>query len=164
MKVTSNVEVDEKKLLKHIRDLETAHDDRVLKRYELKEVAKHLREGVEFDMPRECIIDNVSSNLLSSDMSLSQFIASVNDIFNVRESIMPAGLRKYCITEGASTDTLIPCSAIMPNNGSYDDERVLDMYVKYWNRLQESCGEPIRISWTNNPTAQNKVTFTVELK
>ena len=168
LRTTSGIEVDGKKLLKHVRDLETAHDDRTLKRYELKEVARQLREGVEFDVPSECIIDDVSRNLMSSltscERNPSQFIKDVNQIFNVRESVVPAGLRKYCVSEGVSLDTMIPCSAIMPNAGSYDDERVLDSYVKYWNRLQESRGEPIRIAWVHNPTLQGKVTFTVELK
>lgn len=173
VKATSGVDIDEKKLLDAINKQLEEKDDRTLERFSLREVAQKLLSEVENDsddsdlqlpvIDESC--DNPVEALLHANCSSNEYVERANELFSIKESIMPRSLRKYRLSEGIRGDLLIPCVGRVP--GKYVDsidESALDLYVEHWNAVQASNGEPIRIEWSHNPTTQNGVSFNVELK
>lgn len=169
VKASTGVEIDEKKLLDAITKQLEEKDDRTLERFSLKEVANRLLSEVseeDLDLP---LIDESTDNpvdmLLHMNCSSSEYVERANELFNIKESIMPRSLRKYRLSEGIRGDLLVPCVGKVP--GTYVDsidESALDLYVEHWNSIQVANGEPIRLEWSHNPTTQNGVSFNVELR
>ena len=169
VKATSGVDIDEKKLLDAITKQLDDRDDRTLERFSLKEVAQNLLSEISEEDLELPIIDESTDNpveaLLYMNCSSSEYVERANELFNIKESIMPRSLRKYRLSEGISGDLLVPCVGRVP--GTYVDsidESALDLYVEHWNSVQASNGEPIRLEWSHNPTTHNGVSFNVELK
>lgn len=169
VKASTGVEIDEKKLLDAITKQLEEKDDRTLERFSLKEVAQNLLSEVsEEDLELPLIdesVDNPVEALLHANCSSSEYVERANELFNIKESIMPRSLRKYRLSEGIRGDLLVPCVGRVP--GKYVDsidESALDLYVEHWNSIQSSNGEPVRIEWSHNPATQNGVSFNVELK
>ena len=168
LRTTSNIHVDELKLWKEIQKQLKDRDDRTLERYSLKEVAKRLRENFDHDDPTVVYTEAIDpvKKLLESDLSSTEFVRQAKQIFNIRESIMPSSLRKYMVSEGRTSEIMIPCLGKVPGRRSVTrlDERALDSFVKRWNDVQHQHGEPIRINWAHNPSGPGMITFNVELK
>lgn len=169
VKASTGVEIDEKKLLDAITKQLEEKDDRTLERFSLKEVAQNLLSEVsEEDLELPLIdesVDNPVEALLHANCSSSEYVERANELFNIKESIMPRSLRKYRLSEGIRGDLLVPCVGRVP--GKYVDsidESALDLYVEHWNSIQSSNGELVRIEWSHNPATQNGVSFNVELK
>ena len=164
LRVTSKVNVDEKKLLAAIEKQLKQKDDDALKKYSLKETINYLNNDVE-ELPVFVEAVNPVKDLLQTTLSPTEYVKQAMTVFNIRESIMPASLRKYRISEGHNGVIMIPCNGSSPSSRvSVLDERALDKFVKNWNSIQEMAGEPICIDWTHNPTSLNGISFNVELK
>jgi hypothetical protein len=164
VKMTSGVEIDEKKLYDEIIKQLTEKDDRTLERYALKETVELLREGVE----PEIFVEDVDpvQELLSSQCSAAEYVAKANEVFHVREAAIPNSLRKYRVTEGCTGDFMVPVLAVVPGTRTIStlDEQALDRYVRSWNDKQAGHGEPIRIDWAPNPCNVGTISFKAELK
>lgn len=163
VKATSGVQYDPKKLWKEIQALLKEKDDRTLERYSLKEVVSRLVEGDGSHFYEE---EDPLANLLESNFSAHEYVDAANALFKIRESIMPAGLRKYRMSEGRISDIMIPCTGKLPHGVRMNSrtERALDLYTNSWNDIQARKGEPIRIHWTPNTMSIGSFSFNVELK
>jgi hypothetical protein len=166
IKAASGVVHDPVKLWKEIQKILNEKDDRTLERYSLKEVAQNLWEN--FDLDDDSLVEEVDPifDLLESNLSSHEYVNKANQVFKIRESIMPAGLRKYRMSEGRTSDIMIPCTGRLPTGVTMNRkvERSLDRYVDSWNGVQARRGEPIRINWSSNPMSAGSFSFNVELK
>jgi hypothetical protein len=164
MKATSGIQYDAKKLWEEIQKQLKEKDERTLERFSLKEVASRLFEGEDFEDVHE-VADPIEE-LLESSLSAHEFVNRVNTLFKIRESIMPAGLRKYRVSEGRISEMSIPCTGKLPSGTRMCSrtERVLDLYASNWNDIQARRGEPIKINWTPNTMSIGSFSFNVELK
>ncbi len=172
MKATSHVDIDEEKLYKAVKDKLEEKEERALERTSLKELARRLRVESDDEFLLEGHnIDLLESNdpveeLLESNLSMNEFVESVNIMFRVKESSMPTAIKKYRVSEGIGTMQNVPCVATLPHNHGFRpvDERVLDTYCKHWNSRQAMSGEPLRLEWSTHPDAMGKVSFNVTLR
>jgi len=171
-KATSGVEVDEAKLLKSIQKQLKEKDDRALKRNELKEIAKRLREEADSELLTESNIHMIGeetdavTELVESGLMSTEYIEKMNVIFNVKEADMPRQLRKYRLGEGNSRNVMIPTIGRLPHSHGFRsiDEKALDRYVECWTSKQALAGEPLMLSWDPHPGEIGKVSFSVMLK
>lgn len=166
VKATSGVEIDANKLWSAIQDRLKEKDDLVLARFGLKEVAQRLREGISEEIHTYVESKDAVQELLEANLSHAEYVKKAQVIFCVKESIMPASLRKYRMAEGYNGDVMIPCIGKTPGSRALThlDEIALDIYVKNWNGQQTMRGEPIKINWSPSPSNQGAVSFNVELK
>ena len=166
LRASSGVEIDERKLWKEIQKQLTDRDDRTLKRYGLKEVARRLIESSEDDFDLYVEELNPVQDLIESDLSSIEYVNKANSVFRIKESIMPPGIKKYRVSEGRRTEFRIPCNGTIPGGKSISrlEEKALDMYVRRWNDVQAQRGEPVRINWTPNPGNASAFSFSAELK
>lgn len=164
LKNAAGVDIDSKKLWGEIQKQLKARDERTLERHSLKEVARRLREEAEPHVHTESV--NPVRKLLEADLSSTEFVKQAKVLFSIRESVMPSGLRKYMVSEGHRTETMIPCNGRVPGRKEITrlDEKALDVFVKRWNDVQAQRGEPVRIDWAHNPASAGAITFNVELK
>jgi hypothetical protein len=163
VKATTGIQYEPARLWKAIQQRLTDRDDRVLERNSLKESRVSYNELGEDDAYEQ--VDPVTE-LVESNISSHEYVTRANRLFSIRESIMPAGLRKYRMTEGLSGDIMIPCTGKLPFGMGMTPktERALDMYVNKWNDVQSRRGEPVRIGWTPNTMSIGSFSFNVELK
>jgi len=166
VKATSHVDIDEQKLYDAIMKELEEKDDRTLERYSLKEVAQRLLESDSHEMPLYTEEIDPSRELLESDVSSAEYVKRAMSVFNVRESVMPRSLRKYRLAEGRQGEIRIPCMGKVPGARGISrvDEQALDRFIKSWNDVQLTTGEPIHIDWSHNPSGLGLVSFNVELK
>ena len=170
-KATSGVELDEEKLFKALKKVIADHEEfRLEKHNAMVETVATLRHRAALDeewipFPGEEAPDPVRE-LAESKTAPSEYIEKMNEMFKIRESTIPAAIRKYRIGEGMSKDTSVPMMAYLPHTHGLRsiDEGALDRYVKCWNERQSLNGEPITIDWVPNVTDANKVSFTVSLR
>jgi hypothetical protein len=166
MKATSGIDYDAKRLWEEIQKILSEKDDMTLERSSLKEAARNLYEQNEsmFGYIHEEV--DVLDDLLESNLSEREYVNTANKLFKIRESIMPAGLRKYRMSEGIFSDITIPCTGKLPHSvkNSVRAEQALDTYVNSWNSIQARKGEPIKINWSHNPMSIGSFSFNVELK
>ena len=157
----NGVEVDPVKLWKEIQRQLKTHDDFIMQKFSLKEVATALRDS-------EPYVESVDpvAELLESNACNSEYVERAKQIFSIRESFVPPGIKKYLSNVGVMTETKIPCIGKVPHRAEISrlDERALDTFVKKWNDVQAQRGEPIRISWSPSPSAMGAITFNAELK
>jgi hypothetical protein len=163
MKATSGVQYDPKKLWEEIQSQLKDKDDRTLERYSLKEVASRLVESCDSHFYEE--VDPLS-NLLEANLSAHEYVNVANALFKIRESIMPAGLRKYRVSEGKISDIMVPCTGKLPPGTTMNSriEKAIDLYTNNWNDIQARRGEPVKINWTPNTMSIGSFSFNVELK
>lgn len=163
VKATSGVQYDPKKLWNAIQDYLNDRDENVLERHSLRESYELQGESDEENTVEQT--DPVSE-LVEANISSHEYVERANKLFSIRESIMPAGLRKYRMTEGLSGEMTIPCTGRLPYGMKMTPktERALDMYVSSWNSVQSRKGEPVKIDWTPNTMSIGSFSFNVELK
>lgn len=166
-KATSGVEIDSKKLLDKIKEIFDEHDDKVLERDALKELASDLYADAE-PLNENFYTDDADpvSDLLHSNLSPSAYLEQANKLFQVRESSMPLGLKKWRNGKASLThEQRIPSKARIPGNKMRAiDEQALDLYVKHWNDRMMVEGEPFRLEWTNHPSEEGVIGFNGLLK
>jgi len=159
LKDSTRVLVDKQRLYDSLMELIKEKEDNAL----LKDEQKHIRKLVKMRENRE--IEDVSdtfNSLLRSEASQAQFVSMVNEAFKVKKSSLPPGIRKYA---SSPENVQLPTKATIPG-GKITSlvERVLDTYVSKWNEYQALKGEPIKISWYEDPSGEGKVGFSAELR
>jgi hypothetical protein len=174
LRATSLMEVDEKKLLKCIKDLIKEKEDNTMERNALKETLSFLKVQEDQELLAEGMIPDTGLNeesdpvrdLVYGGLTGEQFVEGVKKLFRVQLSTMSASLRKYRLGEGNAKQTLVPCIGMLPHTLGFRaiDERCLDTFCEAWSRQQELEGEPLRLEWTNHPADVNKVGFTCILR
>jgi hypothetical protein len=171
LKASFGVDIDEQKLLNAVDELLEEKDDLALKRDELKELARRLRDEARDEVMNEAVMPILTekndpvADLLESGVSPEAYIKQVNELFNVKETRVPPGLKKFRIGEAKALET-VPMKAWLPHGYGFRvvDEQVLDLYVERWNTRQVLVGEPIRIEWTPHPGEENAVGFKAILR
>jgi len=173
MKATSNVEIDESKLLKAVKKLIEDKEDKHLERDAIKETISWLKkqddnallsEGSEHDFIEE---SDVVAEMMQFGSTPQTFIEKANDIFKIKESSYPAHFRKYRLGEDHVKTDSIPVIGYLPHNKGFRslDERALDSYCKNWSDRQRMSGkEPLKLEWRVHPDQVGKISFTVILK
>jgi len=171
-KATSGILIDYDKLLKLVRDTIKDHDDVTLERDALKELAASL---IDDSIIEECSqpvmpifeeqLDEVK-DLLESDCGSSEYVRRGAALFNVQESRIPAAMHKYRLGEGRRQEIRVPMKGYLPHGGTFRsiDERALDRFVESWSSVRAHEGEPLRLGWVVDPSAEGAIGFTVELK
>ena len=171
-KATSNVDIDEARLYKAVKEQLEEKEDRALERGSLKELAKRLRieadgenlnEGFSGIIEEE--VDQVEL-LMGTSLSINEFVDRANALFLIKESTAPKAIKKYRVNEGSTGEYNVPCIGTLPHAHGFRpvDERALDMYCKHWNTRQAMSGEPLRLEWSTHPGAMNKISFNVTLR
>lgn len=172
VKATEGVELDEKKLLKAIKEQIKEREDRALERDALKETLAWLKGQEESELMQESAmpviedVDDPVRDLIESNLSPSTFISTANSLFGVKESVVPPGIRKYRLGELNARSATVPVVGRLPHGGTFRaiDEQALDMYCKHWNDRQQLQGEPLKLEWSTHPDSANKVSFNVVLR
>lgn len=165
---TSGVKLDRDKLLKSIYACLKDRDDAVLGETSLKSIAKSLLESASLDDEMLPVVEEIEdplAKLIEVDHSSAQYVKIAEQIFDIKKSVVPAGIKKYRIGEGHKVETHIPVKGKVPGGRITSSvEKVLDNYVGHWNNQQSLKGEPYRMNWFPNPTDAGFVGFHVELK
>lgn len=109
-------------------------------------------------------VDKVTE-LVSEGSRGRMYIEKANKLFNVRESTIPRGIKKYVLGEGSRTMTF-PSKAKLPHSHGIRpiDEKALDLYVEAWNATQSQEGEPYKLYWDADPCDVNYVGFSLSLR
>lgn len=158
VKATSGVQIDEKKLYDAVMDLILEKEEESLLKDEKKRVNKleKIRESYE----PKFFTDDLKV-LLQSSQSSQNFILQVNEKFSIKESQVPAGLRKYTVGAGFS----VPMKATIPGGKlTHLVESILDTYVSKWNEIQSMKGEPLSLNWDADPLNEGKISFRIVLR
>lgn len=159
VKQSTGVDVDESKLYDKIQELIRQKEDDALLKAEKMRIKKleKFRESVERKNPEDDL-----TSIFEETLSNVQKIAKLNEIFQVKQSIIPPGIRKY---SNSSVETFVPMKAKIPG-GKLTSlvERALDSYVDCWNNQQLIRGEPIKISWSTDQGNSENVCFSLELR
>jgi len=165
VKASTGIELDEKKLLKAIKDLIDEQEDRVMERNALKEVVLNLRLS-ESVMPALGEDVDPVRELVESGLSSETYVNSANVLFSIQEGTLPMGIRKYNLGESNSHEERVPVVGRLPHSGGFRsiDERALDAYCKAWNSRQRLRGEPLQLEWSVHPDAIGKISFNVSLR
>ena len=168
---TSGNKLDRDKLLKAIYAFLEERDDEVLGENTLRTIIKNLRRDSVLEetafMP---VIDEVDTDpvrgLVESNLSPAEYVVAAENLFNIKKSAVPAGIKKYRIGEGYNCETMVPVVGRLPA-GSVQNvvtERALDSYVTHWNSQQALRGEPYVLSWGPHAESDSKVGFSLVLK
>lgn len=165
---TSGVRIDRDKLLKCIYDCLKERDDAVLGEGSLRAIAARLRESSHLDDAVMPVLEEQTDpieTLLESDVSTSEYVSRTEEIFSIKKSTVPAGIKKYRLGEGLR-ETQIPVKGQIPGTGRVTPtvEKALDRYVDAWNKQQSMNGEPYRLSWGPNGAGIDLIGFNLELK
>lgn len=165
---TNGIRLDRDKLLKCIYDCIEEREDRVMEEGSLKSLARRLMKESFLDNPVMPILDEKRhdpvADLLESNLSLGSYIETAENVFFIRKSTVPAGIKKYRMGEGTHKETFIPVNGKFPRGIDSVTEAALDRYVESWNRKQELSGEPFKISWGFHPSLPSGISFNVVLK
>lgn len=172
LKATSGVEVDEAKLLKNVKRLIKEKEDMALKRDALNETLAWLEGRAEQELIEEGMMPEFQETvdpvwaLVEGGLTRDQYLEKAAKVFQIQESVMPLGIRKYRLGEGNARQTLVPCIGWLPHHEGFRavDERALDVFCENWNRRQQQAGEPLRLEWTVHPGDAGKVSFSCILK
>lgn len=109
-------------------------------------------------------IDLVSS--LTPHLGTQEFIELAEQVFSIKKSTVPSGVRKHRLGEGNSRPNDVPVVGRLPENRTSftsADERALDEFCRRWSKQQASVGEPFALGWDPHPDAAGKVGFRLEL-
>lgn len=163
---TSKVIIDRDKLLEAIYDCIEERENQVVKEGHGANIIAHLDKELlqEAFMP---IIEekyDPIAELLESRMTSVDYVTKAEKLFNVRKSIVPPGIKKYCVNEGRNTEISIPVKGQVPGGFNSRSELALDRYVEAWNKQQALRGEPYQLSWTPHPASIDMVGFHLQLK
>jgi|GEM_PF-2374267 len=169
---TTGVKIDRDRLLKCIYDCLEEREKKVLDEGSLSSIIGRLRKEAILEeslaAPAMPIIEEKNDPLdalLEAEISSSQYVELAEQIFRIRKSTVPAGIKKYRIGEGKLVETMIPVKGTIPQGTTtVKMERALDSYVKHWNGQQDMRGEPYRLSWNPRFDDVNLVGFSLELK
>lgn len=173
VKATSGVEIDEKKLLKAIKDLIKEREDRALERSALKETLAWLDAQDEHETLSEAVampLINLDADpvreLFEGGLSPSTYISEANSLFRIQEATVPKGIRKHRLGENNAQAMTMPVIGYLPHRNGFRsiDERVLDAYCKHWSDRQALQGEPLKLEWSNHPDDVNKISFNATLR
>lgn len=153
--------IDPHKLMKAVVEMIADEEDAKAEKLGLNESADNSSKFI-----LENDLQDPVQHLIDASTSSSEYINKANQIFNVKFSIVPPGIKKYNIGEGRASSVNIPVVAFLPHKSSprYVDEIALDTYVKHWSSQQQLRGEPYKLSWSSHPDSQNKISFRLELK
>jgi len=166
---TMRVMLDREKLLKAIYDNIKTNEDAVLGEGSLKSLIHRLRSDSHLDESFMPVIEESNDpikSLLESNLSPSDYVKKAEEVFTIRKSTVPAGIKKFRIGENRLIDTMIPVKGQMPDGKCINSiaERALETYVKHWNGQQSLRGEPYTLTWNHNPMGMDIVGFNVTLK
>lgn len=173
VKATSLVEIDEAKLLKAIKEAIKEKEDLALERDALKETLAWLKGQEKRELLNETAAMPVISEetdpvreLLESNASPSEYIDAANKLFNIRESQLPAAIKKYRLGEENNRRETVPMVGRLPHSRGFRavDERALDLYTKHWNERQQLRGEPLKLEWNCHPDEAGKIGFQTILR
>lgn len=158
---SNRINVDPQKLMKAVVEMIATREEEKLEELQLKESNSR---ATQFRMASDA--KDPVEELLEHSSSAQEYLKRANQVFCVKESTIPPGIRKYALGEGRSFSTSIPVVGFLPHKSvpRYSDEVALDTYVKHWNTVQSLKGEPYKLSWSTHPDAMNKVSFKLELK
>jgi len=166
----SNAKIDRQKLLDAIYDCIEEREEAILGEGSLFSLANRLRRGSYLEeavMPiiEEDVNDPISS-LVENRLSSRDYVKKAENVFGIKKSTVPAGIKKYLIGEGNNKETQIPVLGRLPQGVTFNSrvETVLDKYVDSWNTQQRMAGEPYKLSWSPHPGAINLIGFNMELK
>jgi hypothetical protein len=164
VKATSLVDVDEGKLYQQIIDQIRDREDRILQRFDNVNESR-TREIHSRPMELKTNKMNPMESLLRSKCSSTEYVRKTNALFSIVESLVPLSLQKYRLSEGLRGQFTIPHEAKIPGSGKITSlvESVLDRYVKSWNDISASNGEPVKINWFADPLIPGVVIFSAEL-
>lgn len=165
-------EVDEEKLLKVIKDLIEEKEDKAFDSNPLKETLSWLEAQdelealVEGSLPEFIEDFDAVKELTRESLTSEQLLARSMDVFQVRESMLPLGIRKHRLGEGNAKQTRVPCVGRLPHSFGFRpvDERALDAFCEAWTRRQQIAGEPLRLEWSTHPSEEGRISFTCVLK
>jgi len=171
-KATSCMEIDEKKLLKNIKDLIEEKEELTMERESLKETLAYLERQEANENLREGFLPKITEELdpvqelMRENLTGEQFCAKASQLFRVQQAILPMSLRKYRIAERTTKQTPVPCIGLLPHKFGFRavDERALDKFCESWSARQQIEGEPIVCRWSPHPENINKISFTCSLK
>lgn len=170
VRATSLVDIDEGKLYKEVKKLMRDREDMNLKKAQtsLKEVARRLRYDDHKEYLSEALEEDrdTVAELLESGLTPSEYLSQANSLFNIKESTLPPGIRKYKLAEGQATSMRVPCVGRLPGGTGFRsvDERALDAYCRHWTDRQALQGEPLRLEWSTHPDEVGKFSFNVVLR
>lgn len=153
--------IDPQKLMKAVVEMIAEREEE-----KLKELTESRNENISRGFHVVSETKDPVDELLEHSSSAQEYLRRANQIFSVKESTVPPGIRKYALGEGKSISTNVPMVGFLPHRSvpRYVDEMALDTYVKHWNGVQSLKGEPYKLSWTSHPDALNKISFRLELK
>jgi len=172
MKATCGIEVDQAKLLKALKDMIEDKEDRALERNALKETLEWLDGQEELSDINECALPRIFeeaddvSELVGSSLSPEQYVERAKAVFCIRESQLPAAIRKYRLSEGNPCAVSVPVIGVLPHSFGFRavDERALDTFVESWSKKQSLAGEPLVLTWSVDPCDANRISFGVKLQ
>lgn len=170
VKATSGIEIDEKKLLKAIKDLIEERENRAIERSALKETLNWLKAqnnknnnviSESFSLKTE---DDVVS-LLQLRNSFSEFLNEANKIFSIKESHATISTKKLQINENAQFQ-VVPHEGYLPHDLGFRalDEKALDTYCEIWNNKQKLQGGSFKLSWSVDSNEIGKFNFRCTLR
>lgn len=165
-------EIDEEKLLKVIKGLIEEKEDKAFESNPLKETLSWLEAQDELEMlventlPEMVEVTDPVAELVREGLTSEQLLSRAAEVFQVRESMLPLGIRKHRLGEGNAKQTLVPCVGRLPHRFGFRpvDERALDSFCEAWTRRQQIMGEPLRLEWVTHPSEEGKIGFTCILK
>lgn len=168
-KATSGVEIDEIKLYKEVKKMLRDREDAKLEKAKssLKEIAQRLRtEDLNESLDIAASEVDPVEDLLNAGLSAADYVNKANVVFNVKESTLPPGIRKYKLAEGQAASQSVPCIGRLPHGLGFRsiDEKALDAYCTHWTARQALQGEPLRLEWSTHPDEVNKFSFNVVLR
>ena len=155
--------IDSQKLMKAVVEMIADREEQRLEELQLKE-SRDLSAQTDFHMSSETV--DPIDELLEGNTSAQEYLRKANQIFSIKESIVPPAIKKYALGEGKAVPTNVPMVGFLPHKSvpRYNDEVALDTYVKHWNSVQSLRGEPYKLAWSPHPDALNKISFKLELK
>lgn len=170
---TSGVEIDAEKLLSAVFDVIEEEEQLRIAKSTLEEASNSLRTSAINESMLQPVFeihedpaDDIMNELASLRTSDAEFVKICSETLRIRESRVAKSLRKFVFQEGMSADMHIPMKAQLPHNFGLRavDEKVLDMFVESWNKLQAFAGEPVEIEWSPDPSDIRNISFSAMLK
>lgn len=162
-RATNRFNIDPQKLMKAVVEMIADREEERLEELQLKE-SRNFSSRTEFYT--SLLESDPVEELLEINSSSQEYVQKANQVFSIKESAVPPGIKKYSVGENKSVVSAIPVVGFLPHKSGprYSDEVALDTYVKHWNGVQSLRGEPYKLSWSPHPDALNKISFRLELK
>lgn len=169
VKTTSGIEIDAEKLRESIYEIINEHDDAILSSMSLKEtyqrlLADDLMESTTYTMGADD--DDIVTDLVNSRFAPTEYLNQAAEVFSVQEGAVSRGVRRLVLTEGVSADIQVPVSGELPHDMGFRsiDEKALDLYCESWNKKRLLEGNPLRISWSVDPTTDAGIIFETTMR